>query len=141
MSALAADRVAAVIPWLMAALTANTIFAACAALVIVGLLCLLRVRSPSILYLGWSLVLVRMALPPGLSAAFSLRSFLERAWRIFSTRWPGWRSLDWRRIVSLCVMGVCFRPARWRPIVTPVACSAQCRLISLERPAPTSYLG
>ncbi|MFV2071715.1 MAG: TonB family protein [Thermoanaerobaculales bacterium] len=81
MSAPAADRVAAVIPWLMAALTANTIFAACAALVIVGLLCLLRVRSPSILYLGWSLVLVRMALPPGLSAAFSLRSFLERAWQ------------------------------------------------------------
>ena len=78
MSALVVDRGASIIIWLMAALAANSIYAAGVALVIVGLLRLFRVQSPSILYLGWSLVLVRMVLPPGLATAFSLRSVLER---------------------------------------------------------------
>ncbi len=78
MTSLVVERGALVVAWLMTALATNAVYAAGVALVIVGLPRLLGVRRPSVLYLGWSLVLVRMVLPPGLATAFSLRSVLER---------------------------------------------------------------
>ncbi|MCJ7754942.1 MAG: hypothetical protein MUP13_10300, partial [Thermoanaerobaculales bacterium] len=75
------DPIVAAVAWLMTALAANAVYAACAALVIFGMLRLFRVRRPSVHYLGWSLVLARMILPPDLAATFSLRSALERMWQ------------------------------------------------------------
>ncbi len=80
MNPLLAERLTAVASWLMPTLMTNAVYAACAALVVVGLPWLLGVRRPTAVYLGWSLVLVRLMLPPGLASSFSLRSMFERLW-------------------------------------------------------------
>lgn len=81
MTAPPSDQIADAVAWVMSALAANAVYAACAALAIFGMLRLFRVRRPSVHFLGWSLVLLRMILPPDLATTFSLRSALERTWQ------------------------------------------------------------